>query len=101
VCGTLKSKNLKNSAKFFSYLISTFTKKFVSYVGNPKLMNNTVENIEIAFPNDPAEQIRIQVHLSSIDGLILIEITQLNKLKKIKTGLMQDLLTGKIRVQYE
>lgn len=44
------------------------------------------------------EQLKISAKIKQLDTLIDLEITRLNKLKKVKTGLMQDLLTGKVSV---
>lgn len=98
VCGTLKMNKPEYSVKFFSYLIATYTKKYVSYVGNPKLMNNIVDKIEIAYPVDPEEQNKIRSYIEFIEEVLFTEINYCHKLKKIKQGLMQDLLTGKVRV---
>lgn len=53
----------------------------------------------IRFANPPKEErdaiVRILDHQ---DKMIEIEIDHRNKLEKLKTGLMQDLLTGKVRV---
>jgi len=56
-----------------------------------------VRRITVAFP-PPVEQIRIGNILDNIESLGNEERRGLEKLKKTKTGLMQDLLTGKVRV---
>lgn len=47
------------------------------------------------------EQIRIAKILSSVDKKIQSEENYLNKLTQMKSGLMQDLLTGRVRVKVE
>nr|WP_081010977.1 restriction endonuclease subunit S [Lysinibacillus sphaericus] len=47
---------------------------------------------------DIIEQDRIVLILDKINTLLSENLLKLNKLKKIKTGLMQDLLTGKVQV---
>lgn len=70
VCGTLKPRDLSVSAKFLSYLLSLHTKKHVSYVGNPKLMNNVMGSIRLTLPSDAAEQRAIADILSTLDEAI-------------------------------
>jgi type I restriction enzyme S subunit len=55
-------------------------------------------SISIAFPKDRTEQERIAKILIREDAILSTKKKQLSKLQKIKSGLMQDLLTGKVRV---
>ena len=55
------------------------------------------QHISISVPN-PAEQTRIATILSDMDNEIATLETKLNKYKMIKQGMMQNLLTGKIRL---
>jgi type I restriction enzyme S subunit len=57
-----------------------------------------LNKIPIIIPDDPKSQEEIVNILDSIDDKIDIEQSYLEKLTKIKSGLMQDLLTGKVRV---
>lgn len=93
VCGTLKNKNEDIDLLFLSYLLSTIAKSFVSYIGNPKLMNNVVAKIPIKHPKSLPEQKKIAQILSTIDQAIDQTQKLITKYKRIKTGLMQDLLT--------
>ncbi len=93
VCGTLKAKNRQLSMKFLAYKLSSLTKNYVSYVGNPKLMNNVMANIELSLPESQAEQTQIATILSTIDRAIEQTEALIAKQQRIKTGLMQDLLT--------
>jgi type I restriction enzyme S subunit len=95
VCGTLLSKGEINT-RFLSYRLSTIAKKHVSYIGNPKLMNNILANIPIFFPVDIREQLKIAEILSNIDTVIEKTKAVVEKYKRIKTGMMQDLLTNGI-----
>jgi type I restriction enzyme S subunit len=52
----------------------------------------------IVVPDEPKSQTEIVSILDSIDEKIDAERSYLDKLAKIKSGLMQDLLTGKVRV---
>lgn len=53
---------------------------------------------EIAAPKSVAEQVRISEILHDADRSINRSIISLSKLKRLKTALMQDLLTGKVPV---
>jgi len=65
--------------------------------GVPSLSKNTLEEIEIRLP-DLLEQIRIASILTAMDTEIESLENQLAKYKQVKQGLMQNLLTGKIRL---
>lgn len=74
------------------------SKQYVSYIGNPKLMNNVVADIELYIPSSIDEQQAISEILSTIDNEIeQLEIKR-NKYKQTKEWMMQELLTGRIRL---
>ena len=56
------------------------------------------KNTKIAIPPTKSEQIAIATVLSDIDTEIEALEQKLTKYKRIKIGMMQNLLTGKIRV---
>jgi len=94
VCGTLKEKeNDSLDLQFFSYLLSTEAKKHVSYIGNPKLMNGVMAEVKLNLPKDKPEQTHIAEILSTADEAIAHTEALIAKYQRIKTGLMQDLLT--------
>jgi len=93
VCGTLKAKDNKLSMDFLAYKLSTVAKKHVSYVGNPKLMNTIMAEIKISLPENIEEQTQIAAILSTVDKAIEQTEALVAKYRRIKTGLMQDLLT--------
>lgn len=97
VCGTLKAKASVNM-RFLAAALSRRAKLYVSYIGNPKLMNNVMGKILVALPDDCLEQDVIAELLSESDARIGCEESYLSKLRGIKKGLMQDLLTGRVRV---
>lgn len=97
VCGVLINTEGYNNL-CVAETLNAVTKKYVSYVGNPKLMNNVVENIIIPLPS-LAEQEKIAGILSALDSKIDLLKSKLNALKTQKQGLMQILLTGKARVK--
>ncbi|GHT38740.1 type I restriction endonuclease subunit S [Bacteroidia bacterium] len=89
VCGVLI--NLNGYANpCIAALINSVSKKHVSYVGNPKLMNGVMSKIEIPIPSLPEQQ-KIADCLSSIDELITAQSQKLEALTVHKKGLMQQL----------
>ena len=89
VCGVLlNSDGFANPC--IAALINSVSRKYVSYVGNPKLMNGVMSKIEIPFPS-VREQHKIADCLSSLDELIGAERQKLDALKAYKNGLMQQL----------
>lgn len=59
-----------------------------------------VKTILIQHPKSPIEQQKIQNLLVNEDKLIASFSEHLSKLQSLKTGLMQDLLSGKVRIKY-
>jgi len=89
VCGVLLNEGgFANPC--IAELINSVSKKHVSYVGNPKLMNGVMSKIEIPFPSIK-EQKKIAFCLSSLDELIVAHSDKLQTLKNHKKGLMQNL----------
>ena len=89
VCGVLISEDgYANS--FVAELLNTVTKKHVSYVGNPKLMNGVMAQIQIPFPQIEEQQ-KIADCLSSLDEVIELQTKKLEALEGHKKGLMQQL----------
>ena len=97
VCGTVKLKSgLQVNLYFvFSYL-NYVTKNYVSYVGNPKLMNGVFGRIEIRLPNY-AEQNKISEMLAIADREIERLEKKLSVIKDQKKFLLNNLITGMIR----
>ena len=89
VCGVLlNSKGFANPC--IAALINRVSTKYVSYVGNPKLMNGVMSKIPIPVPS-LAEQQKIAECLSSVDALIAAQARKLDALKTHKKGLMRQL----------
>lgn len=63
----------------------------------PRTSWEIIKRYKIGKP-DFEEQKRISKILSTIDSQIEISQVELSKLNSLKQGLMQDLLTGKVRV---
>ena len=64
----------------------------------PYIKLNTLTDMEISFPRDLIEQKQIAKILSDMDSEIEALEKELNKYKDLKTGMMQELLTGKKRL---
>lgn len=58
----------------------------------------TLRKVPIPHPKNLDEQMRIAEKIDSIENKLQAEKLYLNELKELKRGLMQDLLTGKVRV---
>ncbi|MFN9621618.1 MAG: restriction endonuclease subunit S [Cyanobacteriota bacterium] len=89
VCGVLLcSKGFANPC--IAARISSVARKYVSYVGNPKLMNGIMGKIPI--PLSPIrEQQKIAECVCSEDELIAAQARKVEALKTDKKGLMQQL----------
>lgn len=90
VCGVLVEKNITIgfANKFIAEILNKETPKYVSYVGNPKLMNGVMADIRIRMPNIK-EQFKIAKMLELIDLKIEKEQKKLELLSKWKKGLLQ------------
>lgn len=93
VCGTLQATSPNICMPFIAYKLSTVAKSYVSYIGNPKLMNGVMANINLFVPNSESEQLKIAEILSTVDRAIEQTEALIAKHQRIKAGLMQDLLT--------
>ncbi len=56
--------------------------KYVSHVGNPKLMNNVMADIEINLPISKKEMRQVSDYLNSLDTLITLHQRKLEQLHK-------------------
>ncbi len=89
VCGVLLNEE-GFSNPCIAELINSVSKKHVSYIGNPKLMNGVMSKIEIPFPSTQEQQ-KISSCLSSLDKVITAYSQKLELLRDHKKGLMQNL----------
>ena len=60
--------------------------------------SDVISNAEITIPQDIDEQETLGIYFRNLDNLITLHQRKLKKVKKIKEGMMQQLLTGKIRL---
>ena len=86
------------------YLLSQATRQRISAIAvgtsgsMVKINATTLKSLKVVYP-DPSEQKEIVNKLRPIMNHIRCLETQLNKLQKQKSGLMHDLLTGKVPVK--
>lgn len=94
------------NGNFISYLLkSDFfkTQLFALESGSAlkRIVLKDIRTLKFPFPLKNEEQKIISQRLCQIDNLIQNEEKQLLKLQSLKTGLMQDLLSGKVRVKMD
>ncbi|MBO7928052.1 restriction endonuclease subunit S [Pseudoalteromonas sp. K222D] len=92
VCGTLKSKNDEVDHQFLAYQLSSISKNYVSYIGNPKLMNGVMANVGLILPTKLAQK-KISQILNTVDNLIDQTQNLIGKYTAIKQGMMADLFS--------
>ena len=71
VCGVLLSDKVEAN-KMISEVINSVSKRYVSYVGNPKLMNNIMADIDVNIPIEEKERENISKIFEKIDNLITL-----------------------------
>jgi type I restriction enzyme S subunit len=87
-----------NCPKFIFYLfLHIKLEKFATGSGVPTLNRNDVHDFHVSIPPFD-DQTKIATILTDMDSEITIIETKLFKAKNIKQGMMQQLLTGKIRL---
>ncbi len=83
------------------YCRSNYARSFFMGIAKQVTMTtisqSDIEKLDVVLP-DLKEQRLIIEKIESIDKKIELEQTTLNKYQKLKQGLMQDLLTGKVTV---
>ena len=95
VCGVLLNKD-GYANKCIAEIIGCISKRYVSYVGNPKLMNNVMSEISILIPC-LKEQEKIASFLTSIDNLISTQESNISILETYNRGLISKILNQEIR----
>ena len=89
---------------FLSYLMrSPYGRQVIYYLAQGATRYNLSKanffNLEISFPKSLTEQTRIATILSDMDAELAALEQQLHKARQIKQGMMQELLTGTIRLE--
>jgi type I restriction enzyme S subunit len=83
---------------FFSYIVNKQIDKLISGSNYPAISSSDVKNLLLPLPPTLAEQEKIATALSDTDSYIEKLEKLIEKKKYIKTGAMQELLTGKKRL---
>ncbi len=108
VCGTLAPKGeFDLNLSFFKYHLERISKKHVSYIGNPKLMNDVIGRIVLPVPKIESQQ-KIAKILNTVDAVIEKTEQAITKYQAIKKGMTHDLFTrgidlktGQLRPSYK
>ena len=89
-----------SAAKFYFYLLNRnpYFLSFDDGVNQTHLLNSTFEKFRVLLPAETEEQVEIGEVLHSMDSEITALETRLQKARAIKEGMMQNLLTGRIRL---
>ena len=92
VCGVLveKDNTIGYANKLVAEILNKETPKYVSYVGNPKLMNGVMAEIKLSIPS-LEEQIKIDKLINQLDIKIENEQMKLSLLVDYKKGLLQQM----------
>ena len=90
VCGVLLGDKVTPN-QMLAEAINNVAKDHVSYVGNPKLMNNVMAEICIWLPSEDTERRAISTFVYSIDHLITLHQSKLEKLQKIKKSMLESM----------
>ena len=96
-------KDFRNCHRKFVYyfLHNIGLTRFSAGTSVPTLNRNLVHPVKVSFPKSIREQERIAEILSTNDHKLELENQQGTRLENIKTGLMDLLLTGKIRIRVD
>lgn len=87
------------SLEFFKYKFNTLN--FIYYsdtTGQPKLTQGSIGSISLIYPESKFEQTEIADIINSVELNITEKQTKIQTLQHLKKSLMQNLLTGKVRV---
>ena len=88
VCGVLLSNEVKAN-QMIAEALNNVAKRYVSYVGNPKLMNNVMADIEIQIPVQSKEREQISHFLATLDCLIILHQRKYDKLVNVKKSMLE------------
>ena len=94
----LQAKEDMSQDFVFYSLVHKNILRFLASGTRAKLNKSEMFKIEIDAPLTKSEQTRIATILSDMDAEISALETKLSKYKQVKQGMMQELLTGKIRL---
>ena len=92
-------KDLKAVSKFIFYLLTFIDlRKFTTQTAQPLITQSLLNALEVPLPPLHEQQIIARI-ISQVDQVIEKGKKYKQKLERIKKGLMEDLLTGKVRVK--
>lgn len=93
----------ETSQEFISHIVRSekFKENLIKEIAQgaqPNISGKQIQSIILPLPKERAEQTRIATILSDMDAEITALENKLEKYRNIKLGMMQNLLTGKIRL---
>ena len=84
---------------FLFYLLAHLQlNRWKAITGQPKITQSEILNIRVAIPSDTDEQRDIAARLDDVQALIGAKEQKIAALQRLKKSLMQNLLTGRIRL---
>lgn len=93
------TKFINSDSKFVYYIFKYIGfERFASGSGVPTLNRNDAHSFKVAIPSSLKEQTAIATILSDMDAELTVLEKKLSKIRNIKQGMMQQLLTGRIRL---
>ena len=96
VCGVLLSNKVKAN-QMIAEALNNVAKNYVSYVGNPKLMNNVMADIEIILSKNQNERESISKLFYTLDNIITLHQRKLDKMKELKKAFLNLIFSQKLR----
>mgnify|MGYP000910119902 CR=1 FL=1 len=88
VCGVLLSNEIKAN-QMIAEALNNVAKGYVSYVGNPKLMNNIMAEIVIQIPTQTEEREQLSSFFINLDNLITLHQRKYDKLVNVKKAMLE------------
>ncbi len=88
VCGVLLEKDIVPN-QMIAEALNNVAKSYVSYVGNPKLMNNVMADIEIKIPANVQERDKISELFANLDNLITLHQRKYDKFVNVKKSCLE------------
>jgi len=92
----------RNNPRYIYYLIHRMNfRRYYAGTTVPTLNRNDIHRVKISIPKTFDEQERIASKIDEYDKLLKSKQTKIRTLQRLKKSLMQNLLTGKIRLDVE
>ncbi|MEM3629287.1 MAG: restriction endonuclease subunit S [Candidatus Bathyarchaeia archaeon] len=101
--GLIPKPNVQMDVEYYAYYLISIKKELEQFSGGStfkELSKQTLENLRVPFPSF-LEQHQIAKILSTVDKKLEVERNEKVRLERIKQGLMDLLLTGKVRVKVD